>query len=131
MAFNAQQNDTRKFTEGTWLDLFGARWKVARAGNPRYLEAVEKHGKRHAQTKADEQRALMLAIAEGILLDWDDVVDANEEAIPYSTHNAADVLSDNPELVNALLAEANRSENYRREDIDAQAKKPQTPSSTA
>ena len=131
MAFNAQQNDTRKFTEGTWIELFGARWRVARAGNPRYLEALERHGKRHAQGKAEEQRALMLAIAEGILLGWEEVVDANGEPIPYTVDNAAEVLADNPDVVNALLVEANRAENFRREDMAAQAKKPPSASSTA
>ena len=130
MAFNAQQNDVRKFTEGSWVDLFGARWRLARAGNPRYMEALERHGKRHAQTKADEQRALMLAIAEGILLGWEEVVDANGDPIPYTVDNAAEVLSDNPEVVNALLAEANRAENFRREDVKAQAKKPPKRSTT-
>ena len=130
MAFNAQQNDVRKFTEGTWVDLYGARWRVARAGNPRYLEALERHGKRHAQSKAEEQRALMLAIAEGILLGWEEVVDANGEPIPYTVDNAAEVLADNPEVVNALLAEANRAENFRREDVKAQAKKRQPLSTT-
>lgn len=130
MAFNAKRNDTEKFTAGAWVDIMGGRFKVARAGNPTYMEALERHGKRKAQTKADEQRALMLAIADGILKDWESVEDENGKAIPYTRDNAVEVLQDNPELVSALLSEANDAENYRREDVEAQAKKPQTRSDT-
>lgn len=130
MGFNARKNDTSKFEQGAWVDIMGGRFKVARAGNTRYLEALERHGKRRAQTKAEEQRAMMLSIAEGILRDWSDVEDDKGEAIPYSVDNAVEVLQDNPELVAALLSEANDSENYRREDVAAQAGKPQKRSAT-
>lgn len=131
MAFNAQRNDPAKFTEGAWVDIMGGRFKVARAGNPQYMEALERHGKRKAQTKAQEQDALLAAIADGLLRGWEDVEDAEGNPIAYSHDAAVKVLADNPELVSALLAEANDAENYRQEDISAQAKKPSPSSSTS
>lgn len=130
MAFNAQRNDNQKATSGTWRDIMGGQFLVARAGNENYMAAQERNGKRTATTAAERQRALYRSIAEGILLDWRDVTDAKGEPIPYSVDAAIEVLSDNPDLVNAIMVESNDHENYRREDVEQQAKKPQKRSAT-
>lgn len=130
MAFNAQQFDQDKVNNGAWREIMGGQFLIARAGNERYLEAQERNGKRKATSAAERQRALYQSIAEGILLDWRDVVDKDGKPIAYSVAAAVEVLSENPDLVSAILAEANDSEAYRREDIAEQAKKPPKGSST-
>lgn len=122
MAFNAKRNDISKFTAGTWVEIFGAQWKVARAGNPEYEQALEDSGYRRTDDPAKKQRALYTAIAEGVLKDWQDVVDENGTDIPYTTANAVEVLLENPDLVGELLREANTLSNYRRDDVAAQKK---------
>jgi len=122
--FNARRNDPAKFTAGTWVEIFDARWKIARAGNPEYEQALEDSGYRRTDDTTKKQRALYTAIAEGVLKDWEDVVDQNGEAIPYTTDNCVEVLLENPDLVGELLREANTLANFRREDQQAQAKKP-------
>ncbi|MCG8517517.1 MAG: hypothetical protein MI794_05950 [Pseudomonadales bacterium] len=128
MPFNAQRNDTSKFTQGTWVSIFGAEFKIARAGNPEYEEALEESGYRKMEKPVDKQRALYSAVATGILKDWKDVQDANGQDIKYTVDNAIDVLIDNPDLANRVLGEANDLTNYRREDIAGQAKKRRTTS---
>lgn len=123
MAFNAQKNDRAKAHGGVWVDIMGGQFLVARAGNPGYLAAQERHQKRRGSA-VEQQQALYRAIAEGILLDWREVTDAHGEPIPYSADAAVTVLDDNPELVAAILAEANDVENFRRDDIEDQKKKP-------
>jgi len=123
MAFNARRNDNDKVTQGAWRDIMGGQFLIARAGNENYLAAQERNGKRSATTPAERQRSLYKSIAEGILLDWREVTDENGKAIPYSVNAAIEVLADNPDLVSAIMAEANDFENFRREDIEAQAKK--------
>lgn len=124
MAFNAHRNDRDKAVRGTWCDIMGGQFLIARAGNENYMAAQERNGKRQATTATERQRALYRSIAEGILLDWRAVTDANGEPITYSVESAIEVLTDNPDLVNAIMVEANDFENYRREDIEDQAKKP-------
>lgn len=130
MAFNAQRNDNEKALHGTWTPIMGGQFLIARAGNENYMAAQERNGKRAASTPAERQAALYRSIAEGILLDWREVTDANDDPIPYSVDAAIEVLADNPDLVNAIMAESNNYENFRRDDIEAQAKKPQPSSST-
>ncbi len=123
MAFNAKKYDTKSFTGGAWVEIMGGRFKVARAGNLVYQEALERSRKTKYATKKQEQEATLRAIAEGILKDWEDVEDGEGKAIPYSIDNAVTVLEDNPDLLTELLSEANSLDNYRSEDIDAQAEK--------
>ena len=41
MGFNAKKHDVSKFTAGTWVEILGGQFKVARAGNPEYEQALE------------------------------------------------------------------------------------------
>ena len=123
MAFNAKKHDAKAFVSGAWVDIMGGRFKVARAGNLTYQEALERTRKRKFATKMEEEEATLRAIAEGILKDWEDVEDADGKDIPYSIENAITVMRENPDLLNDLLNEANILDNYRRKDVEEQAKK--------
>lgn len=131
MAFNAQRFDQQKVNEGTWRDIMGGQFLIARAGNHRYLAAQERNGKRKAINAEDRQNALYRSIAEGILLDWKEVEDKDGKPIPYSVDAVVEVLNDNPDLVSAILSEANDVEVFYREGINDDVKKPQKPSSTS
>jgi|SRR5690554_1065002 len=128
MAFNAKRYNVNKFTEGTWVSIFGAEFKVARAGNPEYEKALEASGYRKKEEPDQKLRALYTAVATGILKGWKDVVDADEKPIPFTVDNATEVLLENPDLASRVLSEANDLSNFRREDVKRQAKKPQTTS---
>ena len=128
MAFNARRNDVNKFTEGTWVSIFGAEFKVARAGNPEYEKALEASGYRKKEEPDQKLMALYTAVATGILKDWKEVVDADGKPIPFSVDNATEVLLENPDLASRVLSEANDLSNFRREDVKRQAKKPQSTS---
>ena len=128
MAFNAKRFDTNAFTDGVWVSIMGGEFKIARAGNPDYEQALEDSGYRKIDDPADKQRALYKAIAKGVLKDWRDVEDDKGQAIPFTADNAVEVLLDNPDLVGRLLSEANDLSNWKREDVASQAKKPRTSS---
>ena len=128
MAFNAKRFDTTAFTDGVWVSIMGGEFKIARAGNPDYEQALEDSGYRKIDDPADKQRALYKAIARGVLRDWRDVEDDKGQAIPFTADTAVEVLLDNPDLVGRLLSEANDLSNWKREDVAAQ-KKPRATSS--
>ena len=122
MAFNAKRFNTTAFTDGVWVNILGGEFKIARAGNPEYEQALEDSGYRKMEDPTEKQRALYKAIARGVLKDWRDVEDDNGQAIPFSVDNAVDVLLDNPDLVGRLLNEANDLSNWKRKDIESQKK---------
>lgn len=124
MSFNARRNDVAKFSEGTWVEIFGGHFKVARAGNPGYEKALENSGFRKLDDPQDKQVALLKAVSRGILKDWSEVIDDKGEAIPFNVDNAVQVLQENPDLLGRVLEEANDLRNYRREDVEEQVGKP-------
>ena len=117
MAFESKKNDVSKFTQGAWVKMLGAEFKIARAGNPGYEQALEESGYRKAETPAEKQAALLKAVAKGILKDWREVV-ADGQPIECTTDNAVAVLEENPDLLNRLISEANDLSHYRRERIE-------------
>lgn len=126
--FNAQKYDTEKFVKGSWTTIMGGKFKVARAGNPVYEKALEESGFRKKEDPEEKARALYWAISVGILKDWGDVVDAQGQPIPFSVDNSVQVLLDNPDLSNKVLAKANDLEIHLRDDVADQAKKRKTTS---
>lgn len=129
MAFEAKRNDVSKFTAGAWVSIFGAEFKIARAGNPEYEKALEESGYRKADTPEEKQAALLRAVAKGILKDWRDVL-AEGEPIECTADNAVVVLEENPDLLNRIIAEANDLSHYRRASIAEDKKKPRTTSNS-
>lgn len=131
MGFNAQRYSNEKVINGTWCEIMGGHFLIARSGNEHYLEAQERNGKRKATSAVERRRALYRSIAEGILLDWKEVNDYDGNAIPYSLDAVIEVLVDNPDLVELILEEALSAENYLVEDIADQKKKPLKRSATS
>ena len=131
MAFNARRNDVEAFTAGVWRPIMGGQFRIARAGNPEYEKALEESGYRKMDDPQDRHHAFLWAMSKGIVKDWDQdpksdtcIVDDQGEPIPYSVDNCVQVLDENPDLVAEALGEARNMSNYRRADVEDQAKKP-------
>lgn len=123
MAFETKRNDVTAFIQGAWVEIMGGQFRIARAGNPDYEKALEASGYRKKEEPEEKMAALYQAICTGILKDWKDVT-ANGEPLSYSVENGVQVLIENPDLSGRILAEANDLENYRKQDVVKQAKKP-------
>ena len=115
-------------------------FKIARAGNPAYLRAVDKHEAPHRKQKqrgklssSKEIELTCKAMAEGILMDWRPVegkgkgrVTEGGEPLEYSQENAVLVLRYNAGIRDFVLDFALEEENYRTEGIEKKAKKSET-----
>lgn len=120
--------------EGVWATIkAGVRLKVARAGNTKYLDAVDKleapfrkqirMGKLSTKKQIDIQ---CRAMAQGLLVDWEGlttVQDGNEVELPYTEENAFLVLRHNTEIRDFVFEFATEAENYRTAEKKATAKK--------
>lgn len=124
MGYKAGRVDRKKVNDGVAVEVCGASWIIARAGNAQALDVVEEVRKASLKTGEERIRANAEIIADGILRGWgDDVEDIEGKPLPYSREAAIELLIDDPELADGLLSEARRNENFYRDDIKTQTKK--------
>lgn len=137
--WGAFETDTKKVTEGVWLDFVSTPNRdgtvpgfcVAHMdeNNPEYAAEAER---RLAHLRRDVDAGLMtnaLAVpimrklfAERILLDWRNVHDKDGNAIEFTKENAEKFLTALPQLYKMLLAEAQKLQNFRAGSIEVTAK---------
>lgn len=99
--------DPQKEKDGVWFDgPNGLRLRVARLSNPEYQEAIQKLGRPYMRqirnntiAAADLNRITVKALAKHILLDWENLLDENDEVVPYSVAKAEEYLRRYPEFV--------------------------------
>jgi len=95
------KTDKSKEEEGVWVPYEnGFEILIARMGNRRFKEFMMKKGKKHMRQlergtidldTADE--LMREAILETILLDWRNLLDDNDQQIPYSKEEARKALA--------------------------------------
>jgi hypothetical protein len=140
---SALRIDTKKEVEGVWFTHpSGARFRVARLGNPVYQQALMKLGLRsrggqRALNLMAEQRDVKVKriVADIIWKDWDDLDDdpppeGTGEKIPFS-HDAAYEMFVDPELEPLyldILTYAAEDEAFAKEAVEAAAGNSETAS---
>lgn len=129
---NSIKTDLQKETDGVWMPYsLDIAVKVARARNSKYQEVLRaridplKKGIREESISMDELNELLLEVrAETILLDWKNIEDENDKAIPYSVEQAIKFFKD-PELkdfYNFVVTISESSERYKK-DLVKEAEK--------
>lgn len=110
---------------GTWIDYqSGARFKIARIGNPKFSEYILKHGKKQMRSFIGDEVAIELmkdAIANTILIDWDNILGDDGKPMQYTVDNAREAL-DIPDFYEEILGFARNIEYFRIEEIEAAEK---------
>ena len=109
-------------TEGVWFDYGPIQLKMARAGggNKKYAASLAKRMKPYqgalqfdSLPQETRERIIQEVYAEAVILDWKDVLDDNEEPIPFTYENVIDLLQSYPEIFNMVLTEATRFSNFK------------------
>lgn len=67
-------------------------------------------------------RILVETYAETVIVGWDGVTDEKGKKLPFNRDNFTKVMTDLPELFNLVIEEATRLANFRKEEIEAEAK---------
>lgn len=117
--------------EGVWAEYKpGVRFKIARAGNSRYLRISDRidapFRKKAQQGKLSTEQVitnLCKSMGEGIVRDWEGLETTEGEPLPYSPEAAAAMLRQHPDVRDFITEFSAESENYRREEIEETAKK--------
>jgi len=116
------QTDEHKEVDGTWMPLDATtRIKIARIGNAKYTACVKrlsapylKPGVRTTDIPDDVWTGITLeAMAETILVDWDGVVDNNNDPVPYSKAAALTALKDLKDFKLLVAGAADSMETFR------------------
>lgn len=98
--FAAYATDESLENNGTWMELGGAEFLIARSGNRKYARSLTKDVNRHQKTldlkndAADDLSVLIMidTMAETVLLDWKNVGYKGKK-LPYSKDNAKMLLA--------------------------------------
>lgn len=121
--------DERLELEGIWVKLaHDARIKVARRGNPRFRELLQRKlapyrqaAVNNAVPEEDYERILLDVAAETLLLDWEGLTEKGA-AVPYSRETALRYLRELKEFRNFVLQTADNVELFKTQQDEAAEK---------
>ncbi|QHD50056.1 hypothetical protein [Vreelandella aquamarina] len=130
MAFNFNRYDQEKISDGTWEEIDGGQFKIAKSGNPRHLEAIERIGKELQEKWPNGDIPVIKRIeakakefAEGVLRDWKEVANTDGDSVPYSVENATTLLMNDEPLYEALMRKSRDMARFENKRIESQKKK--------
>lgn len=136
--FNLKKDSSLEI-DGAWFDFMPTidkdgkdafvRFKLRRNGgaNTQFLKEIEKTSKpyRHSGNKMDAPTQLKIVekvFCNHILVDWENVQNAEGDFIEFSTENAQWLFDELPDVYQALLLEVNSGAMFSLEQCEADAK---------
>ena len=139
--YDLYKTDTSKEKDdGVEIEFPGdAKVWIRRAGgqNTAYekaLDAVMKpHRRQLQQGMLDEGKARELearVYARGVIIDWSGVTDESGKTLDCTEENIVKLFTDLPDLFTEVKQQANDLSNFRREQVEADAKNSRTRSTT-
>lgn len=130
--YNMFGTDKALETNGIWLEIDGeASFLIRRIGsaNSDYVRMLRAKTKPHNRSIENntldpkiEQKIYLDVFVSTALLDWKNVKDKDGKVIEFSKSAAIELFSDLPELLKYLMNFASEFENYRREELEDDAK---------
>lgn len=121
--------DERLELDGVWVKLaLDAEIKIARRGNPRFRELLQRKlapyrqaAANHAVPEEDYERILLEVASETLVLDWKGITE-QKQPVPYSPVTALRYLRDLKEFRNFVLTTAENVELYKAQQDEAAEK---------
>lgn len=121
--FDADTNAT--LDTGVWTEFAGAKFKIAHISNMKFQRTVARLQQPHRK-KIDNgtldpkinKEIMCKAMAEGLLMDWRDVVDADQRPVEYTSEFGFKALMNNLELRDFVSDFAMNLQNYRDEEVE-------------
>lgn len=115
--------DLQSLDTGVWTTFLESKFKIAHISNIRFQRLLAKYQQPHRQKiergSLDPQTSkdlLCRAMSEGILLDWENVVDGENKPVTYSPQSGFVALTKNVEFREFVTDFATNLANYRDEE---------------
>lgn len=124
-------DSTLEADKGVTIDYGDFKFTLRRAGgaNKEYSKVFNDKYKPYrkmaeAGNLTDEiaTRILVETYAETVIVGWDGITDEKGKKLPFNRENVIKVMTDLPELFNLVIEEATRLANFRKEEIESEAK---------
>lgn len=117
-------NSRKKQEKGVWTTFGGSQFLVAHSSALKFQRILTRlqapHRRKIERGNLDpavSKEILCQAMAEGLILDWKDVIDSQNNVVPFSTEMAAQALANNYDLRDYLQEFSIDLENFRQEEI--------------
>lgn len=132
MKFTDFQGDNLKETNGVWLEFDDAKFLIAANQNPNHRKVqtrLSKKNQRALRTGDDaaQDGIVIEAMAEAIVLGWENINDGAGQPFSYSKENAIKLLTSTPLIREFCAMESMRLSNFQ--DKKEEAAKAETKSS--
>ena len=116
--------------EGIWFAIEEAQFKCLRAGgsNEKFSKAVRKYNQKRRAiangviSREEADKSLAEIYADCIVLDWKGVTDEQDKPLPFNRENVIKLLTDLPDLFDALAVYCSSYENFLDDEAKATAK---------
>jgi predicted DNA-binding protein (UPF0278 family) len=122
MAINIDQ-DTSKADEGVWTTYSGSKFKVANIGAAKFQRTLNRLQmpyrrkiEKGTMDPVDSRQILCQAMAEGLIVAWDDVVDKKGEKVEFSHKLCEKMLINNPDLREYIQEYSLNLDNFKNEE---------------
>ena len=121
MAFQKKRFDKEAQESGKWFDYDGAKFKLASAKKKEFLKAYAEAAGEDGNIKEDADLHKVLLT---VILDWENVADEDGVTpLEFNEKDLLEILEDDDEFARWALSTVLNQENYRREKVEAKAKK--------
>jgi hypothetical protein len=110
--------------DGVWTSFEGSKLKIAHISNIKFQRLMakgqqpfRKQFENGSMDPAKTKQILCKAMAGGVLVDWDKVVDSAKQPVPYSEERGETALMKNPALRDFVTEFSTNLANYRDEEV--------------
>lgn len=121
--------DLSSLESGVWEEYQGSKFLIAHISNSRFQRALAKyqlpHRRKIAEGTLDPEKnkeIVARAMAEGVLLGWDHVIDAQKQEVKYTPQLAYQVLMRDPEFRDFISEYAMAMTNFKAAEVDEMGK---------
>ncbi len=123
MSFVFPEAPVAELDHGSWAEYQGAEFKIAYATNVKFLRVKQRLEQPHRRKleagtmdPGEIRKIMCKAMAEGLLLDWRGVKNANKEEVPYSVKSAEQALLFDESFRDFVMSYSIELGNFKNED---------------
>lgn len=129
-AYDLFESSAEAEAKGVWVSVGPFGFKIARAGgsNEAFSKEATKRFKpfqvainNETMPKEMAEDMVIEIFVDTIILDWKDVGDRDGVLLPFSKENARKLFKELPNLFAELQAQATKTGNFRKENLEAAA----------